>query len=132
MRFYEACPSDPPDHRPSISVIQSLGNRVKIRLSDPEAPMRVARPRGVNMAVVFWTVDEREPGPDEPVWHIKLSSRTTTEIVFPVGLPPGTKVWIAARWVGYNHKMGMRSAAVSTYLMPAPGVLSPSTLRSAG
>jgi hypothetical protein len=128
---YCSRPSDLPDDPPAITILQAVGNRVKVRVSDPAAPSRVARPRGASHALLLWCEGERPLPPGSPGWKFRQTGRTTAEVVFPVGLPPGAAVWISARWIGYNHKLGPQAPAVRAYLTPTGGTLVPPTLRRA-
>ena len=59
-----------------------------------------------------------------------LASSTSIEITFDAALPPGTKVWLTANWIGTRKQTGPMAAPVSIHLAGG-GVASTNGMRMA-
>src|SRR5438477_402593 len=82
-----------------------------VRLRDQESPHRRARPRHVSGAEVFYAVAEHAPARFED-WRrggLTMSAKATVRLPL---LPPGTKVWLSARWFNGRGESGPASQAV--------------------
>jgi hypothetical protein len=93
------------------------GRRVTLRLRQEAGSMREDRLRGVSVAVVFAQIAD-QPSDDPGRWQfVALTGNPTVEVHFPQPeLPPGTKVWLVARWANPRGEMGPASSPVCAYL----------------
>lgn len=105
-----------PATAPLLSVVGVRGRRVTLRLRDGEAPTRRARPHGVMGAVVLVYVGDQPPA-DPSAWRYQgLVGATKLDVDFTANLPPGTKVWLTARWSSPRGEVGPSASPVSAYL----------------
>jgi hypothetical protein len=113
-----------PSHAPVLQIISVQGSTVRIRLGNSEMPTHRTLPRDVKGAMICSYIGEQPP-PTLAGWSLRPSiTRTTCEVTFPPGLPPGTRVWVTAYW--FNHAgaprpgLGNGPAAmpVGTWLVP--------------
>lgn len=86
---------------------------VSLRLQDATSTSR-AKPKDVSGAAVFTYV-----GPMPPVdvedWKFEGNvTRTSTQVVFPSSLEPGTTVWLTAIWFNSTAESGPPATPVST------------------
>jgi hypothetical protein len=104
--------------------IRSLvGNILTVRLIDQESSRRGVRPRGVVGAQVFFATGDQPPGSFEG-WHAPVVTLSSKAIIHLPYLPPGTKVWVTARWFNHRGETSVTSVPVSAHvgammIMPA-------------
>ncbi len=105
-------PVPPPSESPTIDVLSVEGWTLNIRLHDDSATSR-GKPEGVTGALVFTYVGDVAPV-DVDAWKFEgTASRTTTKVIFPSTLAPGTKVWLTAAWVNRKLQTGPAAMPVS-------------------
>ncbi len=92
-----------PSKEPHMRVVSVNGRIVTIRVNDFSGSS-AGKPKTVIGAAVFAYIGEDEPPANIRSWQfMKNISKTTTDIVFPADLVPGSKVWFTAFW--FNSKM---------------------------
>lgn len=117
VRDADPTPVPPPAAAPGLTVISVDGRTVKFRLFDPANPTRKAKPAGVRGATVMSYVGETAPA-DPGAWKFEgsLTGRTEAEVVFPLTVAAGAKVFLTAFWFNPRSESGPACAPVSTYL----------------
>jgi hypothetical protein len=104
-----------PDAAPALSVVETIGRSVKVRANDLLVGGR-ARPPGAKGVTILSCVGTSEPDRIE-LWRVEQSSTSRTIMIhFPNDLPPGTQVWLAARWFNTKCEPGPVSNPITTYL----------------
>jgi hypothetical protein len=107
-------PIPPPDSAPDIDVIAVSGNTVKIRLHEAGDSSRRGKPAGVDGASVFSFIGAAPPN-EESAWTFQgVTARTSLDIIFPPGTPPGARVWFTAFWFNQRKERGPASTPVGT------------------
>jgi hypothetical protein len=92
---------------PSVSVAGVPGRRVEVRLYDRSHLTSGARPPGASGALVFIWSGEGEPPADPGEWRFALNTgRRRFTIQFPLGIPPGRRVYVIARWYNARKENG--------------------------
>jgi hypothetical protein len=114
-----------PAAAPSLQVDAVTGRTVRLRLLDPDSTRR-GKPAGVLGAVLFSYAAPPappRPTPDGPPptdlrdWRFEgHTTRTILDLAFPADLPPGTQVWLTARWLSPRLQGGPAANPVSTHL----------------
>jgi len=103
---------EPPATGPTVSVLRIDRATVHVRLDDPQGPIRRARPANAASATIF--VCQSHDKPDTGIgtadqWRfVANTTRTSLAINFGAKYPPGTRVWLMARW---NSPRGEASAS---------------------
>lgn len=110
-----------PTDWPEVTVTDVRGNKVTLLLSRrTEEGSALGRPRDVAGAQVYALAGEvasdAAVGPSGP-WKF-LGQATRTRPTFPLGrdMPPGTKVWLTARWYNPRGETGPVAPPVSTHI----------------
>jgi hypothetical protein len=59
-----------------------------------------------------------DDGPsDDAVWNfLANTSRTNMQIEIPHSVPPGSQIWICARWYNNRQQTGAASNPIDTYV----------------
>ncbi len=108
-------PAGPPDSRPTVRILSAANNLITVRLTTEGLPTTRRRPRGVSGAQLFYRTGP-QASPDVNDWRaggVTHSSKATIALPF---FPPGTKVWVCARWFNGRGQSGALSLPASTYL----------------
>jgi len=116
-----------PESAPGVSVLSRDGTRVTYRLHNRDTSGSRARPATSDGATIFTFVGEQPPA-DLRNWTGNGNvGRPKFEVTFPVDLPPGTAVWLCARW--YNvHGAGPVSSPMQTFIAGGGLVFLPQVL----
>ena len=102
-----------PDTGPTVQVMQVVGATAELRLCDPGRSDGRARPGGAASATIFVAVGQDRRGPSEPWRFLTMTNQTSLKIYFGNAYPPGTRVWLMARW---NNRRGESSSdGIATY-----------------
>ena len=114
VRGVEPTPVPVPSEAPVIEFTSVQGNRINLRLHQPDSTSR-AKPEGVKGATVFSFVGEQAPT-ELSDWTFEGSiTRTTTTLVMPASVAPATKVWVTAFWFNTKSESGPATTPISTY-----------------
>lgn len=107
---------------PTLVILTTIGRTVRIRLGNPAAATRLAKPAGVLGAAIYFAVGEQEPtSPDE--WtFLRNTTRPATAVTFRPHLRPGTKVWLTASWLDARLRPGPCAPPRDTHLGYAASV----------
>lgn len=113
IRDNTTTPKPVPATAPVIIIKEVDAWTVSLRLQDVNSTSR-AKPKDVSGAAVFTYV-----GPTPPVdvadWKFEGNvTRTSTQVVFPSALEPGTTVWMTAMWFNPTAESGPAATPVST------------------
>lgn len=101
-----------PQTAPAVHVVDTDSTSVEIRLIDPEAPARKAKPRGTVGALIFVCIGE-EASEDPRDWRaLRILHRTQGRLTLGQHVPPASRVWIAARWLNPRLMPGPMSREV--------------------
>jgi hypothetical protein len=95
-----------PGSAPRLTVVSVDGCVVKIRLSDPAHPTHKRLPDFANGAILMSYVGETAPTSPGDYNLQGATSRSTLDVIFPVTLAPGTKVWLTAAWFNDRKQLG--------------------------
>jgi hypothetical protein len=106
-----AAPAAAPDVR-----ARAEGSIVTVYLRDAERPTSRARPDAATAALVFVHVGEQPLPPDGRWEWARTAGTTETTVRFDPTLPPGTRVWVIARWKNRRGELGAFSQPASTVL----------------
>lgn len=106
----------PPTSKPRVQVIQTDGSNVSIRLVDTEQSTRRARPDHADGAQLFVAYTRSEGDPIESWSYFTSTPKTKLTLQLNPLLPPGTRVWICARWKNRRCETGEMGPAVWTCL----------------
>ena len=98
---------------PGLSVLAIDGRRMTLRLFDPARPEHRRLPDGVDGAVVLSHIGPAAPADLRAFQLETLTARTTLDIHFPDSAPPGTRVWLTARFFNQRKQMGPASPPIS-------------------
>jgi hypothetical protein len=113
-------PIPAPEVAPDLSIVQTIGRSVKIRLRDADNPDSRAKPAGVKGATVLTFIGEESPT-DPLGWaYCTTATRTLFDVDFPGSVPIGTKVWITAMW--FNGRGEQSPAAAPAWTCLADGL----------
>jgi hypothetical protein len=105
-----------PGMAPGMVVTKVDGRMVGVRLFDPANPTRRRKPVGVQGATVMSYVGETAPL-DPSAWKFEGSvTRTKAEVLFPLTVPAGAKVWLTAFWFNPRAEGGPACAPVGTHV----------------
>lgn len=116
VRDAEPTPIPPPATAPTLSIVSTIGNTVRIRLKDPANPSRRGRPSGVDGAAIFTFVGAVAPT-EEADWTFQgNTARTSINITFPGSTPAGAKVWFTAFWFNPRKQSGPPAIALGINL----------------
>lgn len=105
----------PPVDVPLMTVLSVVGRTVRVKLRRREGERR-AWPDGVQGAAIFSyagsALDE-----DTAVFQFQMNiTSKEAEIDFPRTLPPGTNVWLTARYFNRRQELGPASPPIQTIL----------------
>ncbi len=101
-----------PGSAPGLSVQTVSGRTVRIRLKDTANPDRRGKPAGVSGAAVFSYVGAQPPE-DISAWKFEgNTSRTIIDVVFPVTVPPFSRVWLTAFWFNDRKQSGPATSPI--------------------
>ena len=104
-------PLPPPARAPSLWVAALGRGRAEVRVNDPAAPHRKAKPPGVGVVTVLTACGDDCPS-DRAAWRSAGScGRTRFEVALPADLPPGARVWFVAYWESPTAAPGPTTAA---------------------
>ena len=113
----EPTPVPRPDIAPDLSIVSTIGRRVRIRLHDQMSPDRCGRPVGVQGAVIVHFAGEAPPA-DPAQWTFnRLTSKMAFEVDLPATLPPGERVWLSAMWFNARKECGPAATPESTRII---------------
>ncbi len=116
----EPTPIPPPEFAPDLSIVQTIGRSVKIRLRDAENPDSRAKPVGVKGATVLTFVGDESPT-DPLGWAFCMTAtRNVFDVDFPGSVPIGSKVWVTAMW--FNGRGEASPAAAPAWTCLADGL----------
>jgi hypothetical protein len=122
IRDTNPTPIDPPAFAPGISIVETVGSLVKIRLHDTQNPENVrGKPVNVTGAAILTAFGSVPPLLSDPslwTWRGNIS-RVTTTIDF-ANAPSGTTAWITAVWFNAKSESGPPALPVSVQV---PGQL---------
>ena len=104
-----------PEQRIRISVINTLGNIVRVRLSDPDSRRR-GKPAGVAGASVFGYIGELPPAELADWEFMGNTTRPVFNAKFPHRVQPGTKIWLTARWFNPRAQPGPACQPIYTHI----------------
>ena len=114
-----------PAMAPDIDVLGVSGNVVTIRLHDAQTVGRRRRPKGVAGAAIYTRVGEDST--DAAAFRFRGNvTGGVVEVRFPPEIPPGTTVWITARWYSPRAQMGpgaKPARAVTQWPMQLPPIV---------
>ena len=120
-----------PSAAPGVEVVGVSGHLFLLRLRDVASPDRRRRPANARQAAVYTFAGDAPPA-DVGRWEMaELTGRTDVSVVVPAEVPPGTRVWVSACWVGTRSERGPYSVPVSRLVnfddvvAPAAGAASP-------
>ena len=106
-------PIPAPTQPPLLSIMNTSGRTMGIRLRDKENADRRGKPVGVQGATVLYFVGENTPA-DPSQWMFLLNeSRTKFFADIPPVVPAGSKVWITAFWFNNRKQSGPVASAES-------------------
>lgn len=113
-------PIPAPETAPELTIVQTIGRNVKIRLRDADNPDSRAKPAGVKGATVLTFVGEEAPT-DPLGWaYCTTSTRNLFDVDFPGSVPIGSKVWVTAMW--FNGRGEQSPAAAPAWTCLADGL----------
>jgi len=125
----KGAPLPPPDAAPVLVVVGHVGRAVQVRLRDSTSSRR-GKPANVAGAALFVYAGAAPPA-DIARWQFKYNTTRPTASVPCDDIPPGTKVWLSARWYNPRAEPGPVSTPVGTYLQDGLGVPGVALLRAA-
>jgi hypothetical protein len=112
----KATPIGPPSESPRVSLMEVVGNRVRIQLMSKSMMGRRGKPAGVIGAEVFGYVGHKQPESAQDWVHMGCTSRTRVELVFGSHLAAGSRVWVTARWLNPRLQHGPSSTSIFAHL----------------
>ena len=112
-------PVPPPSVRPAARVVSQGGRAVGVQIS-PAAGNgrsgRVKRPDGATCAWVYFHVGDDYPS-DERLWQFRGGvTRGTLDVKLAPDVPPGSRVWVCARYVNRKQQPGPMAPPVHTHV----------------
>ena len=116
----EPAPIPAPAESPKLDIVSSDGRVVKIKLHDGTGSRR-GKSAGVQGASIFTFVGATPPASIEAWVFQGSTTRTVTDVAFPIGLAPGATIWLAAFWYNPRALSGPACDPVS-YTFGAAGV----------
>jgi hypothetical protein len=103
-------PVPPPSEAPSIDILSTTGNTVRIRLHQADETQR-GKPAGVSGAAIYSFVGATAPT-EESEWNFEgITGKTQQDVTF-TGAPAGAKVWFTAFWFNNRKQNGPAAAPV--------------------
>lgn len=123
-----------PEHSPRLGVVEVKGLRVRLRLRDRMSPMNASLPKGVHGATIFYATGDLPPAlKDRNRWKFLCNTaRTVFDVAFEgrrgfsgrggkmrgmgPALPPFTRVWFTAVWIGRSTHRSAWCEPVYTHL----------------
>lgn len=106
VRDVAPTPIPRPTFAPELTVTTVSGNAVTVRLADPRNPTHRGRPEGVAGATLLGHVGEVPPAQaGEWTYQFNTSAMEAT-VEFPVGTPPGSRVWVLAFFYNPRSQSG--------------------------
>lgn len=104
----------PPVDVPLITVISVIGRTVRVKLRRRDGERR-AWPDGVQGAAIFSYAGSEISGDSVFQFQMNITSKEA-EIDFPRTLPPGTNVWLTARYFNRRQELGPACPPIQTIL----------------
>jgi hypothetical protein len=105
-----------PEFAPLVSVKEVNGRSITLRLRDSQNPDSRRKPFGVFGAQVYAFVGDDAPAALS-AWQYKgITSKTETDIEFPVEVAAGAKVWFTCQWVNTRSESGPASSPIFTFI----------------
>jgi len=90
------------DVGPNVAVLRVTGATVNVALSEFQGPNKRAKPSNAASATIFACQSQTQPPTGagaEHLWRfVGSTTRTSLAINFGAKYPPGTRVWLMARW----------------------------------
>lgn len=117
-------PARVPTEAPRVSVRETLGRTVRLRLYDRSSSTRRGKPPGVAGAVVLYYIAAEQCSKTDPPaslsqWsYCGLAMRPTFTVTLPPGAPEGSRVWFTACGFNRRGKTGPASFPVFTCISP--------------
>lgn len=109
----------PPKEAPLVEIVSVQSNRIRIRLRDRSSPTNVKpKNEAINGAMILFTVGNERHSPPEDLskWSIAgQASRSNAEVVLPMSVAPGSKIWVTACWLNRRQQSGPISQPVHAY-----------------
>jgi hypothetical protein len=102
----EPTPQPVPEHAPAVKLISVNGRLVTAQLSDSQTESRRGRPPFTAGALIYSHVGDELPA-DMTGWRQEgITGKTRIEVLFPLTVQPGSKVWITAQWFNNRKETG--------------------------
>lgn len=108
-------PIPAPTATPLIEFVSVVGNTVRVKLKDNEASKR-GKPAGCAGASIFSATGPVPPTDPSAFRFEGNTSKSVIDVVFPLTLAPGTRVWITAFWFNGKMESGPSCAPIGVYL----------------
>jgi hypothetical protein len=105
-----------PDAAPFVHVASVSGRTVRLRLRDSASSSRRGRPPRVASASLFTHVGPTPPASLAGWAFAGNTAGVRPDVTFPADVPPGSSVWVAARWNNARLLAGPMSAPANAYL----------------
>ena len=115
VRDVEPSPNPKPDVAPVVKVVEVNGRVVSIEIEDPENPDSRGRRPGTTGVSILSYVGPTAPEDPGLFKFEGTVSRTQLDVIFPITVPAGAKVWISASWFNARGN-GPACAPVGTNL----------------
>lgn len=109
-------PVKPPTSAPIVSIRSVEGSRISVAFKNVDAPARNGMAPGIHGAQIWFFVGDLPPADIRRWKHICMTTRARRTVRIPGNLPPGTRVWIAAKWTNRRAQLGPMSRPVMTFL----------------
>jgi hypothetical protein len=88
-----------------------------VLLADGSGATGRAKAAGAQGALLYAFVGDRAPATLDDFKPAGQATRPTADVHFDYSLPPGTSVFITARWYNARGQAGVAAAPVRTYLV---------------
>lgn len=92
-----------PSTAPRVIVRRVEGRTLHLLVCDQNGK---AKPHGVSAAAIFLVPGDTPPTGKADLGHPRHTTRRFIKLQLPTDLPPGTKVWLTARWSNPRHEVG--------------------------
>ena len=107
-----------PATAPLLQVEHAHSGTIKVMVFDKANIWRIARPANTEGVGLVWHEGEHPPSTG---WRpLKFSGSTRLGVDLPAHLPPGTRIWISAYWLGTRKQAGPLAAPVSIVIHERP------------
>ena len=109
-------PRPAPTTAPTVAIAGVVDRTVKVTIYDPQTASKRGKPKDAVAAWVYTYVGDDYPS-DPSAWDFQgAATRYSHQVVFPSGIPGGTKVFVMAAWINGKQQSGPPSLPVSTCL----------------